>query len=81
MQMLLVVCSGASQVSKSPVIAQSVNNRHAGWGEHEQRHCTAARQDDKMESRMAFLEALIAVATEELRRNVEEGSHPHTTES
>jgi hypothetical protein len=32
-----------------------------------------------MESRVVFLEALIAAATKELQLNMEEGNHPHTT--
>ena len=71
-------CSPASGIDGSSAIALPVDNRHAGWGEHEQRHCTAARQDF-MESRQVFLVALIEAATEELRRNVEEGSRFDST--
>jgi hypothetical protein len=71
-------CSQASEVNGCSAIALPVDNRHAGWGEHEQRHCTASRQD-YMESRQVFLEALIVAATEELRRNVEEGNRLDST--
>jgi hypothetical protein len=71
-------CNHAPEVNGCSAIILPVGNRHAGWGEHEQRHCTAARQD-YMESRQVFLEALIEAATEELRRNVEEGNRLDST--
>jgi hypothetical protein len=48
------------------------DNRHAGWGEHEQAHSTRARSD-YMESRLVFLKALQTAVQEEIRLNEEEG--------
>jgi hypothetical protein len=71
-------CGLDSGADRPSVIALPVDNRHAGWGEHEQRHCTAARQD-YMESRQVFLEERIEASTEELQRNLDEGNRLDST--
>jgi hypothetical protein len=57
---------------------QGTGRSRAGWGKHEQRHCTAACES-YMESRLLFLTALIAAAQGELQRVFEEVSNPVST--